>query len=70
MFPKLGDAEIERLTQLGVRGHVEAGAVVVEQGDETHGVFIVIRVVSKSWPAPMATARYSGFSSGECSPGR
>jgi len=43
MFPKLGDAEIERLTQLGVCGHVEAGDVVVEQGDERHGVFIVIQ---------------------------
>jgi thioredoxin reductase (NADPH) len=43
MFPKLGDAEIERLTPLGVCGHVEAGDVVVEQGDETHGVFIVIQ---------------------------
>ena len=43
MFPKLGDAEIERLTQLGVCGHVEAGDIVVEQGDERHGVFIVIQ---------------------------
>ena len=43
MFPQLGEAEIKRLTTFGVRGHVLAGDIVVQQGDETHGVFIVLQ---------------------------
>ena len=42
MFPRLGEAEIERLAAVGVRGHARAGDVIIEQGDETHGIFLVI----------------------------
>ena len=43
MFPKLGEAQIARLATYGKRRQVQAGEILVEQGDETHGVFIVIR---------------------------
>jgi len=43
MFPKLSDAQVARLTSIGVQGHVQAGEIIFQQGDETHGVFIVIQ---------------------------
>jgi thioredoxin reductase (NADPH) len=43
MFPKLGDAQIERLMPFGQQGDVEAGAVIVNQGDSHHGIFVVLK---------------------------
>lgn len=42
MFPKLDDAQIARLAPFGQQGDVEAGAVIVNQGDSQHGIFIVL----------------------------
>lgn len=42
MFPKLEDTQIERLLAFGERRSVEANAIVFEQGDSTHGVFVVL----------------------------
>jgi thioredoxin reductase (NADPH) len=41
-FPRLTDDQMERLKSFGVCGHVEAGGVIFERGDEAHGVFVVI----------------------------
>jgi len=43
MFPKLDDAQIARLAPFGQQGDVEAGAVIVDQGDSHHGLFVVLR---------------------------
>src|SRR5579864_8408412 len=43
MFPKLEDAQIARLTAFGQQGDVEAGAVIVDQGDSHHGIFVVLK---------------------------
>lgn len=42
MFPRLDDAEIARLSAFGERQQRQAGDVLYDQGDVTHGVFIVI----------------------------
>src|SRR5689334_21244556 len=42
MFPRLDDDQIERLKTYGAPRHVAAGEIVFEQGDNTHGVFIVL----------------------------
>ena len=42
MFPKLDDAQIARLAAFGQQGDVEAGDVIVEQGDSHHGIFVVL----------------------------
>ncbi|MBZ5610100.1 MAG: FAD-dependent oxidoreductase [Acidobacteriia bacterium] len=42
MFPRLDDAQIERLRAFGIEGRVDAGDIVFDQGDQTHGVFIVL----------------------------
>jgi len=42
MFPRLDDAQIARLAPFGQQGDVEAGAVIVDQGDSRHGIFIVL----------------------------
>jgi thioredoxin reductase (NADPH) len=42
MFPKLDDAQIARLAAFGQRGQAEAGAILFDQGDSIHGVFIVL----------------------------
>ena len=41
MFPKLDDAQIERLTAFGEKRHAEAGEILFDQGDASHGVFVV-----------------------------
>jgi len=41
-FPKLDDEQIARLTQLGETRHVEAGEILYDQGDDHHGVFLVL----------------------------
>jgi len=43
MFPKLDDAQIARLAPFGQQGDVEAGGVIVDQGDSHHGLFVVLR---------------------------
>src|SRR5512142_3106964 len=43
MFPKLDDAQIARLAAFGQQGDVEAGDVIVEQGDSRHGIFVVLK---------------------------
>jgi len=43
MFPKLDDAQITRLIPFGQQGDVEAGAVIVNQGDSQHGIFVVLK---------------------------
>ena len=42
MFPKLSGAEIERLKPLGRLRDFAAGEIVFDQGDPSHGVFIVL----------------------------
>src|SRR5580658_7615702 len=42
MFPKLDDAQIARLAAFGQQGEAEAGAILFDQGDSIHGVFIVL----------------------------
>ena len=43
MFPKLDDAQIARLAPFGQQGDVEAGAVIMDQGDSHHGIFVVLK---------------------------
>jgi thioredoxin reductase (NADPH) len=43
MFPSLDDAQIARLASFGLQGDVEAGAVIVDQGDSHHGIFVVLK---------------------------
>ena len=42
MFPKLDDAQIARLAAFGRQQHVQAGEVIVNQGDSNRGVFVVL----------------------------
>lgn len=42
MFPKLDEAQIERLRPFGELRHVSAGETVFDQGDSSHGVFVVL----------------------------
>lgn len=42
MFPKLEDAQIARLAAFGQQGQAEAGAILFDQGDATHGIFVVL----------------------------
>jgi thioredoxin reductase (NADPH) len=42
MFPRLDDAQIERLTSIGARRHVEPREIVFDLGSEDHGMFIVL----------------------------
>jgi thioredoxin reductase (NADPH) len=42
MFPLLDDAQIGRLAKFGEQRQVQAGAVLFDQGDVNHGVFIVL----------------------------
>jgi thioredoxin reductase (NADPH) len=42
MFPRLSDAQIERLRAFGAERRAEAGEILFDQGDEAHGVFIVL----------------------------
>jgi thioredoxin reductase (NADPH) len=41
-FPELTDQQIERLVPLGETRQVQTGEVVYDQGDETHGIFLVL----------------------------
>jgi thioredoxin reductase (NADPH) len=42
MFPKLDDAQIARLSSFGERRKAQAGETLFEQGDSTHGVFVIL----------------------------
>jgi thioredoxin reductase (NADPH) len=42
MFPKLNDAQMERVSSFGVRKQAQAGDILFDQGDDTHGVFVVL----------------------------
>jgi thioredoxin reductase (NADPH) len=42
MFPKLDDAQIARLAAFGQQGEAEAGAILFDQGDASHGIFVVL----------------------------
>lgn len=42
MFPRLDDAQIERLASIGARRHVEPGEIVFDLGNEDHGMFVVL----------------------------
>ncbi len=42
MFPKLDDAEIERLSSFAPPRDVPAGEILYDLGDDTHGVFVVV----------------------------
>jgi thioredoxin reductase (NADPH) len=58
MFPKLDDAQIARLAEFGQQGRAEAGAVIFEQGDARHGIFVVLE----------GSIEIVGASSGEATP--
>lgn len=42
MFPKLDDAQIERLAAFGSKRHAEPGEVLIDLGDVGHGVLVVL----------------------------
>jgi thioredoxin reductase (NADPH) len=42
MFPRLDDAQIARLAAFGEERHAGAGEILYDQGDATHGVFVVL----------------------------
>ena len=42
MFPRLDDAQIARVMPFGRTRNASAGEVLYEQGDATHGVFVVL----------------------------
>jgi thioredoxin reductase (NADPH) len=42
MFPTLDDAQLARLAAFGQQGLAEAGTIVFDQGDASHGVFVVL----------------------------
>lgn len=42
MFPTLDDAQIERLASFGTRRRPQPGEILFDQGDDSHGVFIVL----------------------------
>jgi thioredoxin reductase (NADPH) len=42
MFPRLDDGQIARLIPLGQQSRAEPGEILYDQGDVTHGVFVVL----------------------------
>jgi thioredoxin reductase (NADPH) len=42
MFPKLDDAQLARLAMFGEQRLVQPGETIFDQGDSTHGVFVVL----------------------------
>lgn len=42
MFPILDAAQIQQLAPLGVRRQAEQGEILFDQGDESHGIFVVL----------------------------
>jgi thioredoxin reductase (NADPH) len=43
MFPTLDDAQVAHLAAFGQQGEVEAGAILYDQGDTLHGIFVVLK---------------------------
>src|SRR5689334_7713077 len=43
MFPRIDEAQIARLAPLGAHRHAQKGEILFDQGDESHGVFIVVK---------------------------
>jgi thioredoxin reductase (NADPH) len=43
MFPILNDAQIQRIASFGARRRAQPGEILFDQGDDTHGVFIVLK---------------------------
>src|ERR1700722_2835468 len=41
-FPALSDAQIERLVPSGEKRHAPAGEILYDQGDDNHGIFLVL----------------------------
>jgi thioredoxin reductase (NADPH) len=56
MFPNLDDAEIARLAEFGTERRVPAGEILYDQGDSSHGVFVVLRGVVEILTATSADA--------------
>jgi len=42
MFPTLNDAQIQRLASFGARRPAQPGEILFDQGDDSHGVFVVL----------------------------
>jgi thioredoxin reductase (NADPH) len=42
MFPTLDQAQIDYLGSIGTKRTVQAGEIVFDQGDESHGIFVVL----------------------------
>ncbi|HEY4361369.1 MAG TPA: FAD-dependent oxidoreductase [Bryobacteraceae bacterium] len=42
MFPTLDDAQLAHLAEFGQQGQAEAGAILYDQGDSAHGIFVVL----------------------------
>ncbi len=47
MFPRLEDAQIAGLAPFGQQGDVNAGDVIVDQGDSQHGIFVRAQGLSR-----------------------
>ncbi|MBZ5577932.1 MAG: FAD-dependent oxidoreductase [Acidobacteriia bacterium] len=43
MFPRLAEAQVERLATFGTHRSAQPGEVLYDRGDENHGVFVVVR---------------------------
>ena len=46
IFPALTDAQIGRLCAFGEKRRVAAGEIVFDQGDASHGVFVVLEGIT------------------------
>lgn len=42
LFPSLTDAQIERLRPFGVERRAQAGEILFDQGDNAHGIFVIL----------------------------
>ena len=42
MFPRLDDAQIERLVPFGTRLQAQPAELLFDQGNDSHGVFVVL----------------------------
>src|SRR5271170_6000125 len=67
IFPVLDDAQIARLRAFGEERHVQAGEIVFDQGDTSHGVFVVLEGsidivdASKNDDAPLRVVKRGDF---------
>ena len=69
MFPTLDNAQIARLADFGQQGQAEAGAILYDQGDSAHGIFIVlegsVEITGTSRDESAATVLTRGMFTGE-----